>query len=513
MNNIKTIRVQVIFLTILIIVIFILSLLSFSLAWATKHYGNIGFDEIVFHLRMPLQGTSAQFVQSFIDTALKPALLTAIELSAGILLIRGTFLTFPKTKILWIKSRKKLGAGCLLAVIIWTIVLLINAQVHMGFFNYIWNSIITSSFIEEEYVDPGKVEITFPKNKKNLIFIFVESAETSAQDELSGGLLSDNCIPEMTQIAENNISFSQSEKIQGAAVAPECGWTIAGMVSENAGLPLKLFEDGRNSMSDYDSFMPGVKTLGDILKNQGYKNVFMAGSDFVFGGRKLFYKSHGDYEILDYYTAIEQGVISKNYYEWWGFEDKILYDWAKERLLEMAEKEEPFNFSMLTSDTHHEDGYVCSLCRREYNDQYSNVWRCASRQLADFIQWLKEQEFYDDTVIVIAGDHCSMDKDFYESYSYSVANGETERKVYNVFINSQTEPIQEKNRQFTTLDLFPSTLAAMGCKIEGEHLGLGVNLFSGEKTLAEQYGYTKMFTEMKKRSPFYDKMIMSGVGE
>lgn len=395
---------HVIYLIFLIASIFILSILSFCLVWVSNHYGNISFDEIVFHLRMPLQGTSVEIIQSFIDTALKPALITAVELTAGLLLIRETFLSFPKTKALWKKSEKLIRRVGLLTMVVWTVLLLHNAQVQIGFFNYIWNSVITSAFIEEEYVDPGSVSIAFPEKKKNLIYIFVESAETSAQDELSGGMMPYNCIPEMTQIAKENVSFSQSEKIEGAAVAPECGWTMAGMISENAGLPLKLFEDGRNSMSDYDSFMPGIKALGDILKDHGYKNIIMAGSDFVFGGRKLFYSSHGNYEILDYKAAIEQEIIPENYYEWWGFEDKILYEWAKKELLETAEEGQPFNFTMLTADTHHEDGYVCSLCRKEYDDQYANVWRCASRQLADFLQWIQEQDFFDDTVIVVAGD-------------------------------------------------------------------------------------------------------------
>ncbi len=434
MDNKKIMRGQLLYMVFLIVSILILSLIGFCLAWVTDHYGNIGFDEIVFHLRMPLQGTSMQFIQSFLDTALKPALYTAIELSGGILLIRGAFLSFPKTKPVWLKYAKNLRRFGVLEIIICTAIILRSAQVQVGLFDYIWNSIITSSLIEKEYVDPGSIRITIPKNKKNLIYIFVESAETSAQDELSGGLLTYNIIPEMTQIAEDNISFSQSEKIEGAAVAPECGWTMAGMVSENAGLPLKLFEDGRNSMSEYDSFMPGIRTMGDILLEQGYRNVFMAGSDFVFGGRELFYRSHGDYEILDYKAAIEQGVIPENYYEWWGFEDMILYEWAREKLVQLAEEDQPFNFSLLTADTHHEDGYICSLCRQETDDQYSNVWHCASRQLADFIYWIKEQEFYDNTVIVIAGDHCSMDKDFYADYEYSVADGETQRKVYNAFI-------------------------------------------------------------------------------
>ena len=37
---------------------------------------------------------------------------------------------------------------------------------------------------------------------------------------------------------------------------------------------------------------------------------------------------------------------------------------------------------------------------------------------------------------------------------------------------------QIKNRQFTHMDMYPTTLAAMGFNIEGNKLALGTNLFS-----------------------------------
>ena len=61
---------------------------------------------------------------------------------------------------------------------------------------------------------------------------------------------------------------------------------------------------------------------------------------------------------------------------------------------------------------------------------------------------------------------------------------------------------------FTTLDMFPSTLAALGVKIDGERLGLGVNLFSDEQTLAEKYGYEYMFDELNKMSSFYNRELL-----
>ena len=53
------------------------------------------------------------------------------------------------------------------------------------------------------------------------------------------------------------------------------------------------------------------------------------------------------------------------------------------------------------------------------------------------------------------------------------------------------------------MDLFPTTLAALGCTIEGDRLGLGVNLFSMEPTLAERWGFEKFDRELSKASDFY----------
>ena len=81
------------------------------------------------------------------------------------------------------------------------------------------------------------------------------------------------------------------------------------------------------------------------------------GSDAAFGGRKNYFTSHGDYEIDDYYWAISEGLIPEGYYQWWGYEDAKLFEYAKDKLTEISKNDEPFNFSMLTVATHFEDGY------------------------------------------------------------------------------------------------------------------------------------------------------------
>ena len=54
------------------VVITFMALLTFCLIWARKYYGNIGFEEIVFHLKMPIEGTSKGILLSFAKNCIFP---------------------------------------------------------------------------------------------------------------------------------------------------------------------------------------------------------------------------------------------------------------------------------------------------------------------------------------------------------------------------------------------------------------------------------------------------------
>lgn len=369
-----------------------------------------------------------------------------------------------------------------------------------------------SHFIEQNYVDPRTTKITFPEQKRNLIYIYLESMESTFASKGDGGGLDFNCIPELTTLAEENTNFSNSDKLGGGYPAYGGTWTMAGIFSQTSGIPIKNSEqtdDVNATLAEQSSFSSQARNLEDILADEGYNQCFMIGSDATFGGRRAYFESHGkgQTEICDYNTAKENGQIPEDYYVWWGYEDQKLFANAQEKLTELSSKDEPFNFTMLTVDTHFEDGYVCEQCQNEFGDnQYANVMACSSRQVDAFVKWIQQQPFYENTTIVISGDHLTMDSDFCNDVSEDY-----ERSVYNLFINLpeglDTSFEKTHNREFATLDMFPTTLAAMGVTIEGDRLALGVNLFSDEQTLTEQYGRKGLDKELMKKSKFYDMLI------
>ena len=219
-------------------------------------------------------------------------------------------------------------------------------------------------------------------------------------------------------------------------------------------------------------------------------------------GRKEYFEDHGNYEIMDYYWAIENGKISEDYYMWWGYEDVKLYEFAKQELLEISQNNEPFNFTMLTADTHFFDGYVGDNCPIVFEEQYANAFYCTDMMINDFINWIKEQDFYQDTVIIITGDHLTMQNNFFENITTY------DRVVYNTFINTGISKVNSRNRKTSTMDLYPTTLAALGVEIPGNRLGLGTNLFSNKKTLLEELGSVIFNEELEKRSNFYNNQLL-----
>ena len=490
------------FYCILMIIISVLGFILYNLGnWVLDTWGLLSIDEIIFHLKVPLDGTNSDVVLDGINACVPLAVLV---LFLSIFLIIGL--------------RNKHGK-CMIALFLVAVIACGSAgraayEVYdeLDVKEYLVSQKKESHFIEQNYVDPRTTKITFPDKKRNLIYIYLESMESTFASKGDGGGLDFNCIPELTTLAEENTNFSNSDKLGGGYPAYGGTWTMAGIFSQTSGIPIKNSEqtdDVNATLAEQSSFSSQARNLEDILADEGYNQCFMIGSDATFGGRRAYFESHGkgQTEICDYNTAKENGQIPEDYYVWWGYEDQKLFANAQEKLTELSSKDEPFNFTMLTVDTHFEDGYVCEQCQNEFGDnQYANVMACSSRQVDAFVKWIQQQPFYENTTIVISGDHLTMDSDFCNDVSEDY-----ERSVYNVFINLpeglDTSFEKTHNREFATLDMFPTTLAAMGVTIEGDRLALGVNLFSDEQTLTEQYGRKGLDKELMKKSKFYDMLI------
>ena len=469
---------------------FIAPLLLFSAWWMFRTWNNLTMDELMFHLTGPLEGTSSDMIKEYLLQCALPTLVIFVALIISIVILR-------KRKFFYL-----FDGVLLVGLILVSFGTVYTTADKLDLADYLESQGTYSEFIDTNYIDPSEVALNFPKQKRNLIYIFLESMETTYTDKENGGGVSQNIIPELAEIAQENEDFSgDNMKINGTHAMQGTTWTMGAMFAHTSGLPLNI-SIGENSMDTQESFFGEAVTLGDILYEEGYSQTLLLGSDATFGGRRLYFTEHGNYDIIDYNYARESGMIPEDYGVWWGYEDQKLFQFAKEKLIELAGQGSPFNLTMLTVDTHFEDGYLCERCPDTFgDDQYANVLACSSAQLKEFIEWVQQQDFYKNTTIVLVGDHLTMDSNFCD-----VVSGDYDRKTYVSYINAGVEKQSSTERLYSTFDLFPTTLAALGVEIEGNRLGLGANLFSAEETLTEKYGIDYENKELKKRSKLLDQL-------
>ncbi len=482
--------------------LFFAILLFFAANWYIQSFGDTGFDSILFTLFSETGGAqSKDLVISFLIRALLPVI---IVFTVCVFLL----FSFPENKRFNLKFKKlnlnilPVKHWCSVTIsLLLSALLLFSASSASGFGEYIHGLTTISTIFEDEYVNPDDVNIEFPEEKRNLIYIFLESMETTYFSKEQGGGLDYSIVPELYDLADKNINFSHNNGIGGFLTPSGTTWTVAAMTAHSSGVPLKSPPSFERNTYGKDSFLPGLTTLGDVLNKNGYYQALMVGSDSGFANRDVYYKNHSVDKVYDLYTAQKDEIVPEGYHVWWGMEDENLFEYAKRELPKIAKKDQPFAFTMLTVDTHFTNGYVCKRCDNKYDEQYENVIACSSKQIASFIKWLKRQSFYKDTTIVVVGDHLTMDSQY---ISRNVENG-FDQRVYNCIINSAAAGNNYKNREFTSLDMFPTTLASMGCKIPGERLGLGTNLFSDKKTLVEEMGFSEFDRLLGLNSKYYNE--------
>lgn len=467
----------------------------FSARWYVSVYGRTGFDSILFTLRASLGGVQSGLISSYLLRAGLPALLSSAFVMT--LLIHRPLRRAGHYQSTG-QGRSPLWPVSLLLFAALTVFAAFDSEL----VGYLVSQTHKSDLFETYFVDPKGTKITFPEKKRNLVYIMLESMETTYLSRELGGAMDENLIPELYALAQDNLSFSDSEQDAGGFyTAAGATWTIGAMVAQTAGIPLKTpTADVNKYGAEGEAFLPGVTTLTNILHDAGYYQALMVGSDVRFGGRDSYFRQHQMDTIYDFYTARRDGIIPRDYFVWWGMEDLHLFDYARQELTKIAAQDQPFAFTMLTVDTHHVGGYQCALCKPSASGEtYDQSISCSSRQVADFVAWLQQQPFYENTTVVIIGDHESMDNGY---MSRNVGSG-YQRLVYNCFLNSAAEPVHTKNREFTAVDLFPTTLAAIGCRIDGDRLGLGTNLYSALPTLTERLGFPCFNSELAKASNYY----------
>lgn len=346
-----------------------------------------------------------------------------------------------------------------------------------------------SNLYEEYYHKPQVKKIT---NKKNVILIFAESMEDNFADEKYWG---ENLIPHLSKLKNEGISFSGYKSINGT------NWTLASNIATFCGIPLRMhLRDAVGTKTKH--FLPNIKCLPDILKSIGYYNVFSTSTYLSFVGTDVFVDEHSfdelygrDELIIENYASQDDIGIEK-----FGINDKKMFEFARKKIISLTKNKSPFFITIQTVDTHFPHGYVHPTCSRKYGDTRDAI-KCSDLIIYNFIRWIQKQDFYNDTIIVITGDHLMMNF----SDIASLIEAYPDRQIYNVILEKGFPP-QIIKKDFSMMDLAATIAAKIGV-LSGDYLGLGISLLSDNQTLVEKLGIQKFEEEILQNSSIYNDFL------
>lgn len=355
---------------------------------------------------------------------------------------------------------------------------------------FVFSSLGKTNFYAENYVNLKELK---NEKKRNVIVLFLESFNEEFRKAGNGLEVKDS----------DAIRFS--DFIEGYAQR----WTQGALFSAFTGTHIHYVSDyfryfvvyKLNSLKyqyileseisntvgeNFDFYTPRINSLGKIGRKNGYQNLFVQGSSIAFSGTKSFLLNNGfDEENIYGEENLETVLGKKEYQNWQGYKDADVFSVFKQKISAL-DNERPFFAVLFTMDLHIGDN--------SYFKSLENIKENTIQNLNDFIDWFKMQDFYDNTTLVVIGDHNRMGK--------NVVTGE---KIYNAFFNLPENLKSDVNvyRSFNQIDMFPTILEIMGFKLPERKAGMGVSLFAKNKTLSERLSYSEQSEVFAKLDRFY----------
>lgn len=415
--------------------------------WISKTFNKPSFEQILYHLQFGIDGLidiNSIFMKEFLlYCVLRSVILSFI------------FIYFDVLKSIFINLILQKPYTLL-------VISLFIFFYKIGLPNHIKKIVSNDDYFSKHYIDPRNVQIESSKQKKNLILIYAESLENTFSNVSIMGedTLSAISIPEI-----GGVSFKNYKQVPGT------NWTIAGIVSTQCGLPLKAVLGNiydRNAFSEFTSFLPNAVCLGDILKKEGYKNIFVQGYNNTFSGIGNFFINHGYDNLYALEEIIASGDIKIKSMQSFGngIHDQDVLEFAKITIDKHEKESTPYNITILTLDMHVPDGTPHIECGYKDKPQLSRAALCTSEKLANFVNYIKAKGYLKNTNLVIVGDHLFMGASF---------DKEKNRVIFNRFISEDT--LIPNRDEIVHFDLFPSILYSMGFATKGCRLGLGYSGF------------------------------------
>lgn len=328
------------------------------------------------------------------------------------------------------------------------------------------------NYVRANQVEPS-AEMFGIAEGKNLIVVTLESMQTFTINEKMNGQTITPFLNELTD-DEDTVYFPNFYHQTGLGKTSDSEFLL-----ENSLYPLSggavFFTHGGNT---YNS-------MAEKLGNQGYATNVQHANNKSFWNRDMMYESLGVDEFLDIqsYTVGEGQAVN------WGMKDIPFFE---QSVAHMAEMPQPFYSRLITLTNHHpftldeEDKLIDEFDSNSGTlNRFFQTTRYLDEAVKELFDELKEQGLYEDSIIVMYGDHYGISENHNEAMAQYLGkeitpyeSAQLQRVPFFVHIPGSGQG-HVNDKISGQIDLRPTILNLMGVKSETD-MQLGSDLFSEE---------------------------------
>ncbi len=455
--------------------LFIFFFFIFVTFWIFKLFGqNTYYIEILYNFMVAYEGTKNSPFEYKLDF-----FISVINLSIFFTYILFFIILNLRKKLKFKKNYLNFILKFIYNYKVYPIYGLLFFLIQFRFYDY-FTQYLAYEDLKGLYVDPRQIKFTEPKNKKNIIIIYAESLDTGIDT-----LQKDSPIKEINAIKGYTVSNFKH--------APATHWSMGGVLSSMCSAPLYPSLGGEFFVRKKKM----IYCLGDVLGNMGYDQGFFITVNKTFHRFGYFFHRQ-DFLVYDKNAIKSQRPNIK--FEGWGegVHDDDFLNFIKEKIIEKHKEKIPFNYTIITTDTHppYKVSKKCGVKKvkkNKNNPEAIQAYRCLSLFLSKFVKDLNDAGVMENSILVIMGDHQS-------SKEIVKINKSVDQNVY-FKIQSKNKLIRDKMNHF---DVAPTILDAMGIVSENtSRFGFGYSLLSNRDNL----NYNRHYKEIMNPNVLSDKYI------
>lgn len=306
--------------------------------------------------------------------------------------------------------------------------------------------------------------------KPNIILVIQESWSGKFIKGIGSGIEDGiEVTPHYNQLVKEGILFTRFFATGGR--------TSNGLLAILTGIP-----DGTGLSAVHSTLsMATFSGLGDLLREAGYKTLFVSGSNLDFENLSLHIKKWGFDRIL---SQEDISSWTKNKTGIWGYSDNDVYDVVNDISSNYTDKK-PFAIVVLTISTHYPYDLpdkkfdVFKSSNRDY--KFLNAYRYSDWAIANYINKAKREPYFNNTVFMFVADH---------SHHHFLNYYEDRNIPFLIYAPALLKP-QINNQIGTQLDIIPTILGLIDH--EFYFAAMGKNLLAKQKNKSAYFAYGNLF--------------------